>query len=41
MISIERIFMYTGRLGPMTIATLWYFSGGERVSYPTGNISIG
>lgn len=35
------LIMYTGRLGPMTIATLWYFSGGERVSYPTGNISIG
>ena len=38
---LSMLIMYTGRLGPMTIATLWYFSGGERVSYPTGNISIG
>ncbi len=35
------LIMYIGRLGPMTIATLWYFSKGERVSYPEGNISIG
>ncbi len=33
--------MYIGRLGPMTIATLWYFSKGERVRYPEGNIAIG
>ena len=33
--------MYIGRLGPMTIATLWHFSRGDRVFYPTGNISIG
>ncbi len=33
--------MYIGRLGPLTIATLWYFSKGERVSYPEGNIAIG
>ncbi len=33
--------MYIGRLGPMTVATLWYFSKGERVSYPEGNIAIG
>ncbi len=35
------ILMYIGRLGPMTIATLWYFSRGERVRYPEGNITIG
>ncbi len=33
--------MYIGRLGPMTVATLWYFSKGERVNYPEGNIVIG
>ncbi len=33
--------MYIGRLGPLTIATLWYFSKGERISYPEGNIAIG
>ena len=35
------ILMFIGRLGPMTIATLWYFSRGERVRYPEGNITIG
>lgn len=35
------LIMFTGRLGPLTIATLWYFTNGERVSYPTGNIAIG
>ncbi len=33
--------MYIGRLGPLTIATLWYFTKGERVRYPEGNIAIG
>lgn len=33
--------MYIGRLGPLTIVTLWYFTKGERTSYPDGNISIG
>ena len=33
--------MYIGRLGPLTIATLWYFSHGERTSYPEGNITVG
>ena len=33
--------MYVGRLGPLTIATLWYFSRGERTHYPVGNIAIG
>ncbi len=35
------IIMYIGRLGPMTIASLWYFSKGERIRYPEGNIAIG
>ncbi len=35
------LIMYIGRLGPLTIATLWYFSNGERVEYPEGNIAIG
>ncbi len=33
--------MYIGRLGPLTIATLWYFTKGERTEYPEGNIAIG
>lgn len=39
MLSI--LIMYTGRLGPLTIASLWYFDRGERISYPDGNIAIG
>ena len=35
------IIMYIGRLGPLTIASLWYFSNGERISFPDGNIAIG
>ncbi len=35
------LMMFIGRLGPMTIATLWYFTKGERVRYPEGNIAIG
>ncbi len=35
------IIMYIGRLGPLTIASLWYFAKGERASYPDGNIAIG
>jgi trk system potassium uptake protein TrkH len=35
------LIMYIGRLGPLTIATLWYFTKSERISYPEGNISIG
>ncbi len=33
--------MYVGRLGPLTIASLWNFSNRETFSYPQGNISIG
>ena len=35
------IIMYIGRLGPLTVVSLWYFSNGEHVRYPEGNISIG
>lgn len=35
------LIMYIGRLGPLTIATLWYFNKGERAEYPSGNIAIG
>ncbi len=35
------LVMYIGRLGPLTVATLWYFTKGERASYPEGNIAIG
>lgn len=35
------IIMYIGRLGPLTIASLWYFTKGERATYPDGNIAIG
>ncbi len=39
MLSI--VMMYIGRLGPLTIASLWYFTKGERATYPDGNIAIG
>ena len=35
------VIMFIGRLGPMTIATIWHFTKGERVKYPEGNIAIG
>lgn len=35
------LVMYIGRLGPLTVASLWYFSRGERVRFPEGNIVIG
>ena len=35
------LIMYIGRLGPLTVASLWQFAHGERFSYPEGNISIG
>ena len=38
---VSMIIMYIGRLGPLTIATLWYFSRGERFTYPEGNLAIG
>ena len=38
---VSILIMYIGRLGPLTIASVWYFDKGERVSYPEGNIAIG
>ena len=35
------LIMYIGRLGPLTIASLWYFTKGDRTSDPEGNIAIG
>lgn len=35
------LLMYIGRLGPLTVATLWYFSHGERVRFPEGDLAIG
>lgn len=35
------LIMYIGRLGPLTVASLWYFSKGEHVEFPMGNITIG
>ncbi len=35
------LIMYIGRLGPLTVASLWHFTKGERVSFPDGNIAIG
>lgn len=35
------LIMYIGRLGPLTIVSLWYFTKGERTKYPDGNIAIG
>lgn len=38
---ITILVMFTGRLGPLTIASIWAFSRGERVRFPEGNIAIG
>ena len=38
---LSMLIMYIGRLGPLTIVTLWYFDKGERAEYPNGNIAIG
>jgi len=38
---ISILMMFIGRLGPLTIASLWYFSRGERVRYPDGNLTVG
>ncbi len=35
------LMMFVGRLGPLTIATMWHFSHGKNVTYPEGNIAIG
>ena len=38
---LEIGIMYIGRLGPLTIATLWVFKPDTSVSFPEGSISIG
>lgn len=38
---VSILVMFIGRLGPLTIASLWTFSRGESFSYPQGNISVG
>ncbi len=35
------LIMYIGRLGPLTVASIWHFTKGERLEYPEGNIAIG
>lgn len=35
------LIMYIGRLGPLTVASLWYFSRGERVRFAEGNLVVG
>ena len=38
---VSILIMYIGRLGPLTVATIWCSSKGERISLPEGNIAIG
>ncbi|MBQ9805522.1 MAG: H(+)-transporting ATPase [Clostridia bacterium] len=38
---VSMLVMFIGRLGPLTIASVWYFSRGERVRYPEGNLTVG
>lgn len=38
---VTMIIMFIGRLGPITIATLWFSAKGEEVRYPEGYLSIG
>ena len=38
---VSILIMFTGRLGPLTIASLWSFGLEERVHYPEGTIAIG
>lgn len=38
---VSIVIMYVGRLGPFTIASLWYFSSGDKFRYAEGNIAIG
>ena len=35
------VIMYIGRLGPLTIATHWNITNGERTRYPYRNIAKG
>ncbi len=38
---LEVLIMYIGRLGPLTIVTIWIFKPDTSVSFPEGSISIG
>jgi trk system potassium uptake protein TrkH len=38
---ISMFVMFIGRLGPLTVASLWYFGRGERIRYPEGNLTVG
>lgn len=38
---LSMLIMFIGRIGPLTIITVWHFSRGERVRFPYGNIAIG
>lgn len=38
---VSMVIMFIGRLGPLTIASLWFFSRRETFRYPEGNIAIG
>lgn len=38
---LEILVMYIGRLGPLTIVTIWVFKPKQSVSYAEGSISIG
>ena len=38
---VSIIVMYIGRLGPLTVASLWNFSKASVVRYPDGNLAIG
>ena len=39
--AVSMLVMFIGRLGPLTVASVWYFGRGERVRYPEGNLTVG
>ncbi len=39
--AVVIVSMFVGRLGPLTVATLWYYGKGDAVRYPEGNLAIG
>jgi trk system potassium uptake protein TrkH len=38
---VSILVMYIGRLGPLTVASLWKFGKPSVVRYPDGNLAIG
>lgn len=38
---VSILVMYIGRLGPLTVASIWHYEYVERIKYPEGNIAIG